>query len=948
MSRLVEKGSAPEGRPIVAVWREPFSLEAPTVEMWREGMTVYEIVKAMHCLPAGFEESGRVMINGHEINRGAWHLVRPKGSIQTKPIAVTFHMPLRGSKGKGGGGKAIIGIVALLALTVLTAGIAGGALAGLGGVFAEGGFLAGGTIGAKILAGAVGLIGSLAISALTRPPAAKQKDADNNQAPESSSAQGNTIEPNGGIPRVIGTRKVFPPLACEPFVDLVGQDEFVEMAVCLNGPHAISSIKVGSADITDDDAIQYETREGWPSDSPITLLNRYARTTAPNLELSQHKLDSTNGSLLENATTTPLKSLPQWHRFTTKKSPDEVYIGLGLPGGLSYPADPATYPLALPVRIRIRKQGNSAWINLPEIHIKGRNSRPVKYQVILKWDAPVIPPATDVVMTSGDGIANIYYRCPIQTVAPADPGTYQWEADASFYSGAGNTYMINGSVTGMQNIYVDQNDRTSDGLNWNPGGATAATIQKNTVHIFLNSGTFPKGIYEIEIMRGVAYATPSWLATNYTYGFTVYNLFKYSGSGTLTANQTLYVANIAITKISSVWKSHPLPMPGFAAIAIRGKNRRVESLSCIASGYVRDWGGAAWDTWTTTSNPAPHFNYVLTGRLNLDPLPASLIDDTTLVAWRSRCTSMGYTADFIADNMRVEEALSLIASCGYAQPYFSEIWGVVQDYDRSAESPVQVFTSRNSRGFKMQKAFARLPDGLLISYRSDTEDEATQQVTVYRDGIEVSDRARLEQTSYEGMITEAKITARGAFDLKQGELRSNFYSLESPVEHIVCRRGSLVAVQHDVITRHAASGRITGVQVSGGNVVSISIDSEVDFTSELDIASLTEISTVPEMLDIGITMGCAIRQADGVTTVHALTNATGTTDVLTFTTPFADATTTGSSYDPATIHKVMAGCLVAIGPLGEEYKRYIVSDVLPGADLTARLTLIDEAPELWA
>lgn len=944
MSTLEDRLNAP--RSVMAVWGAYGSLADPDVRPFREGMTLYEIMLGMDCLPAGFEQRGVIQINGHEINRGAWHLVRPKPSMQAKPIAVTFHMPPRGG-GKGGGGKSVIGIVAAVALLVITTAITGGALGPAGFASISSTLFAAGSTSAQLLAGAVGLIGALAISALVRPPVAKPKE-DRNDQTESASADGNLIQPNGAVPRVIGTRKIFPPLACEPFVDLVGQDEYAEMVAILNGPHALSSIKVGAADITDDTAIEYQTREGWESDTLMTLVNRYSRTITPNLELSQHKLDSANGTLLENATTTPLKSLPQWHRFTTKDSPDEVYIGLALPAGLNYPADPATYPLALPVRIRIRKQGNANWINLPEIHIKGRNSRPVKYQVILKWDAPVVPPSTDVVMTSGDGIANIYYRCPIQTTAPADPGTYQWEADASFYSGSGNTYMINGSVTGMQNIYVDQNDRSPDGLNWSPNGSSAATVQKNSVHVFLNSGTFPKGVYEIEIMRGVAYATPSWLATTYQYGLTVYNLFKFYGSGTLNANQTLYVASIAATKISSVWKSAPLPYVGFATIAIRAKNRRIENVSCIASGYVRDWDGTSWATWTTTSNPAPHFRDVLMGRLNFDPLPVSLIDDARIVEWRTHCTSNSYTCDYIADDVRIDDILSIIASCGYARPYQSDLWGVIIDYDRSTESPVQVFTGHNARGFKFRKALTRLPDGLRISYRSDVDDYTTQQVNVYRDDIQQYDQSRIEQVTYEGLIDTTKIEARGRYDMRQGQYRSTFYVLEAPFEWVVCRRGSMVAVQNDILTHHSASARIKTVTTSAGNVVSIVLNTEVDVYNTADMTSVTDVLAVTDMLAL-MKMGVSIRRTDGTISTHALSNVDGTTATLTFATPFADDTwTSGSPYDSGAVHDVEPGCIVAVGPLDQEYIRLIVTEISPGPELTARLTMVDEAPELWA
>jgi hypothetical protein len=74
--------------------------------------------------------------------------------------------------------------------------------------------------------------------------------------------------------------------------------------------------------------------------------------------------------------------------------------------------------------------------------------------------------------------------------------------------------------------------------------------------------------------------------------------------------------------------------------------------------------------------------------------------------------------------------------------------------------------------------------------------------------------------------------------------------------------------------------------------------------------------------------------ADGTSEIHALSNASGETDTLTLATPAAV--------------DVFEDMSVTIGPAGREYGRFLVSDVTPQDEFTADLTLIDEAPELWA
>jgi hypothetical protein len=948
MSNLKDRSDS--ARPVA--WYAPMGgFGSPDFIPYKAGMTVYEIVKSAPNLPAEFIERGVVQINDHEICRGAWHLVRPKPSTREKPIILTLHLAPRGGKKGGGTGKAVIAIVAMIALTVITAGIAAygigaGMLAGSGAGI--GGFFAAGSVSAKILARAVGIIGSLAISALTRPPAQKEKPQETQQTQESASASGNTIEPNGSIPRVIGTHKIFPPLAGEPLTEFVGQDEFVYAAYVANGPHDIDEIKSGETLISDDDSVEIETREGWESDSPITLIQRQSRTNAPQVELSAHKTQTINGTYLENQIS-PEKSLPKWHRYATSKSPDEVVLQFLFPGGLYYPADPVTYPLCVPIRMRMRKSGDTSWINLPEVHFRGKSSKALRGQVILHWDATTIPPISEVLMTTDTGAAHVFHRMPIQTVTPADPGTYQWEADSSFYSGAGNAFMTSGSATGMQNVYVDNNERAPDKNSWSPSGVEPATAGKNTVHLFLDSGTFPKGVYEIECMRGVAYANPSFTASSYSYSGAVRNFFKYQSAistWTTQDNQSLYVSNTALVRIVSIWNEHPIPKPGLAIIAVRARNRRLEQISALMSGYVKDWDGSGWNTWTTTSNPAPHFYDVLTGPLNYDPVLPPQVNNTRILEWRQNCIDNDYTCDLIIDNMRLEEVLNAIASTAYARPRWSDQWSVILDYDRSTESPVQIFTPRNSRGFKFEKALPQIPDGLRVTYRRKDIDYANDQVDVFAADVSLAGDDKIESVNYAGIVYPEKVEARAKFDLKQTQLRSTFYSLEAPVQWIVCERGSLVGIQHDVLVYSSASGSIKAVNTSAGNIISVALDTEIDIPSNYDMTDIPDMLAEDDVMT-ALRLGVAIRRTDGTTSVHEISNTSGRTATLTFTTPFADDTTTGSPFDSGSIHEVEPGCIVSIGPLTEEYLRMIVMGISPGKDLTARLTLVDEAPELW-
>jgi hypothetical protein len=153
-----------------------------------------------------------------------------------------------------------------------------------------------------------------------------------------------------------------------------------------------------------------------------------------------------------------------------------------------------------------------------------------------------------------------------------------------------------------------------------------------------------------------------------------------------------------------------------------------------------------------------------------------------------------------------------------------------------------------------------------------------------------------------------------------------------------------------VIARRSGSARIKSLTQIGfsSEITSIVLDAEVDLTSRTGMEAEPDLLAVTDITELGVTMGCAIRRSDGTISVHALSNSEGMTDTLTFPagTVF-NITTTPGPFDSGPIPAIAEDCLVVVGELGSEYLRMIVSEITPGPDLTARLVLVDEAPELW-
>jgi hypothetical protein len=879
----------------LAVYREFGSLKAPEFRYLPEGMTLAQMRAEMPCLPHDFDSRGVICINGKPVYRSAWGRITPKASHNGVPVEVTFHAPPLGG-GKEGGGKNILAIVAGIALTALTGFVAGGGLTklGLGAAFAKG------TIGATLAAAGVSLVGSLLLSALVPPPVIPTGKTFQNAG--SASAEGNVLEPNGPIPRVVGQRKVYPPLASEPITYFDGPDEVVEAVFVLAGPHQISDIRVGAAAIEGLSNVEFETREGWPGDAPIDMVRRQARTEGLQSELRGYTVDADTGRNLESSTGDFSAALPQPITLATRDSPDEQWLHLIWPGGLNKNASDTDF-IRVPIRIRIRLVGTTDWMNLPELHFSAATPRQLRAAVKLVWtsEATATPDAS-----AKEGWVEARISTAAQT---AEPAVAAWAADSYFDGGSGDDWMNAGNL--------------------NTTGVAHTSLNRYIATFLLDPATFPTGRYEIDVRRGQQVLNANWSSSAYTVSGTVWSLFDYAGSPRRIAESRNGISDsVVLLRSVSVWNEPPLPQPGLATIAIRARNRALDRVSCLAGGWVRDWDGTDWRDWVVTSNPAPHLRDIYAGWLNLDPVPQGVVDTPTLLDWRTYCTARGLEVNALIEDATVDDAARIVAACGYAKPYQSEVWGVVRDYDRSAEVPVQIFTPRNTRDFQWTKAFARLPEGFRVNFRDASRDYEMHQITIFRPGVS-SDTGRLEQVTYEGLTTEAEVRARALYDLAQLEQRSVFYSQKAPAEAIVCRRGSLIGVQHDSLELQSGAARVSDISFDGsGDITAIQLDSTVPVRITTDLLSVSDLFAVPDLLALGARTGAMIRRAGGAT-VHELAGADGDTDTLTFAAPI----------DPDGIG---IGTLVAVGPLNREVRRLIVSDIAPEEDLTATITAVDE------
>jgi hypothetical protein len=807
-----------------------------------------------------------------------------------------------GGSGGRGGGKNPFATIAALGLTLLTGFVAGGGLATRFGLSA----FAQGTIASRLAAAGVALGGARLLAGLQPAPGVQgqaQIDAGRSGA---ASADGNIAQANGPIPRVVGRRKVFPPFACEPFVYFDGEDEIVEAVCVLAGPHQITDIRLGNALLEEMPGVVSQVLEGWPGEPSIELVQRFAKTEQIGVELKGHTLE-------DDGLTADLSAeagfLPQPYVSATTDAPDEYRFDIAFAQGLNDGG--SSTRLRVPFRLRMRQPGDD-WINLPEVHFRGVSLQQLRATIRLLWsDGP-----QEVVAAQGDGFCEVRREVPAQTVAPVSDG---WQADAHFGT-TGDTYLTanNLSASGVENVEATRHE----------------------VRFHLSGATFPRGRWEVEITRGAAINDGAFVSSTYAYSGVVLDLFGVRDVGTLRVprRQSDLSATIALIRAASVYNRNPIAGDGMATIVVVARNRQLGPISAVAAGYVRDWQIAPENlgdefpdpdavpmAWTTTSNPGPHLLDVLTGRLNADPVPERIVDRADILAWRNRCAIEGYEVNAIVEDGTVDTVLELIAGAGFGRPRKSNAWGIVQGRDFTGTDPDVIFTPRNSAGLTMDKPLADRLDGILAVFRDADRNYAERQIVEPPEAV----GGLLQQVTYDAEVTEAEVRRRARRELRQARLQTATYTLNAPAEAMIVRRGDLVGVEHDVFARATGRGRVIGWTETGGLVETLTLDDAVEIAREPEFPSVPDLLAVEDMLAIGATYAVAI---NGV--AYPVTEASGTWTTLTLETPVAIA---GLAAEP----------VATVGRTEAVYERMIVADVIPRPDFSARLTLIDETPEIW-
>ncbi|MBP7339641.1 host specificity factor TipJ family phage tail protein, partial [Niveispirillum sp.] len=271
----------------------PFRSDAIRVEV-AHGRTISEILAA-HGLPIDMYDAS-VWIGDWRIPREIWHRVRP-GPGQLLTVRV---MPAGG----GGGGKSVLRVVATIAI-MYAAYQLGGPLANA--LFADTLYLqatqvtitvaAASTAAVAATTAALAVTGTLLLNALMPVPKPRLGQVEQRY----SIGATNNGRPYGLIPVVLGRMRWAPPYAAKPWTELVGQDQYVRILFDLGpGPLSIdqASMRLGDTPLSDYDDVEVEVREGYASDTAVTIMPGQVEELSPGAGLPSGALREQDGWII--------------------------------------------------------------------------------------------------------------------------------------------------------------------------------------------------------------------------------------------------------------------------------------------------------------------------------------------------------------------------------------------------------------------------------------------------------------------------------------------------------------------------------------------------------------------------------------------------------------------------------------------------------------------------
>jgi len=270
-------------------------------------------------------------------------------------------------------------------------------------------------------------------------------------------------------------------------------------------------------------------------------------------------------------------------------------------------------------------------------------------------------------------------------------------------------------------------------------------------------------------------------------------------------------------------------------------NGALDELNAVATAKPMPyWNGGAWVTATSRanglSNPGALFLLLARGIRDIDGrliagvgLPDSEIDIEGLKLFMVFCAAHGFTFDlFLQENMSVGELLEQIAASGLgSRSEHTGKLGVIWFSDAQPVEAVLNMTTMKARTFAVEYNTQETADEIEYSYFDRARNNTWKPVRVVAPGVTTPQRTARQ--TLQGVTDELHAAVLARFAMAQNVYQRKSVSCEVDLEHMTFRRGTVMALSHD-LTQWGFGGRVQGA-VNNAGILTLTLDDLVPAVS---------------------------------------------------------------------------------------------------------------------
>jgi hypothetical protein len=252
------------------------------------------------------------------------------------------------------------------------------------------------------------------------------------------------------------------------------------------------------------------------------------------------------------------------------------------------------------------------------------------------------------------------------------------------------------------------------------------------------------------------------------------------------------------------------------------------------------WNGATWTTATSRanglSNPGALMLLLVRGIRDVDgKLIAGLgladdeIDIEGFKGFMDFCRVKGFTFDlFLQENMAIGELLESIATAGMgSRSEHTGKLGVIWFSDEQPVEGVLNMATMKPKTFSVEYSVQATADEIEYQYFDRARANTWKSVRVLAPGVTVPQRtARL---TLQGVTDEAQAAVLARFSMGQNTYQRKTVSCDVDLEHMTFRRGTKMAVSHD-LTQWGYGGRLQACSNAAG-MLTLTLDDVIPSAS---------------------------------------------------------------------------------------------------------------------